>query len=96
MALQQHSETREDVGAFFWFGPSGQGAVLQWRRAADDAGRPVDEICMEELCALARCSRQRGHVDDALLVAMARELGLAKLRAASRARLERAVALLDA
>jgi very-short-patch-repair endonuclease len=96
IAQRQHSETREDVGVFFWFGPSGPGAVLQWRRAADDAGRPVDEICMEELCALARCFRQRGHRDEVLLVAMARELGLAKLRTASRVRLERAVALLDA
>ena len=96
VAQRHHAETREDVGVFFWSGPRGTGAAVAWRRAGDEATRPVDEICMEELCALARRAVQMGHRDEALLIAMARELGLAKLRAASRARLERAVALLGA
>jgi hypothetical protein len=51
----------------------------------------MDETCMEELVELARGVVDPTATDDDNLVAMARELGLLRLRASSRGRLEEAL-----
>ena len=92
LAALSHRGTSEEVGTFFW--PSGlePGAVIAFRRAADDSARSVDEVCLPELIALARGVLSGGLTTEAAVVAMARELGLQRLRAASRARFEAAIA----
>ena len=92
LAALSHRGTSEEVGTFFW--PSGlePGAVIAFRRAADDSARSVDEVCLPELIALARGVLSGGLTTEAAVVAMARELGLQRLRAASRARFEVAIA----
>lgn len=57
-----------------------------WRLDAIRAG-----VCLEELVALAALVVNPAASDDENLVAMARELGLLQLRAASRGRLEQAL-----
>ena len=91
LATKSHRMTEEDVGTFYW--PNGRGpeAPIAFRRAADATARAVDEICMQELVALARDVLDIGKVGEAAIVAMARELGLHSLRTASRGRFEQAV-----
>lgn len=60
------------------------------------AGRTADEICMPELLALAREVIASGKTGEGVIVAMAREMGLQRLRTASRGRLEKAVGLVGA
>jgi very-short-patch-repair endonuclease len=95
LAAQNHAATHEEVGKFYW--PAGKGLELPvpFRRAADEAARTVDEICMPELAALAREVAESGKTGEAAIVAMARALGMRKLGAASRRRLEQAAGLLD-
>lgn len=64
---------------------------VPFRVASTDARRSVDEVCLEELVALAALVVNPAASDDENLVAMARELGLLQLRAASRGRLEQAL-----
>lgn len=65
---------------------------MVFRRSRDDeASRNVDEICMPELVALAYEVLAQGAADEDAIVAMARELGLQRLRAASRGRFEYAM-----
>lgn len=61
-----------------------------FRRPAGEAIRPVDEIAMPELEALAREVREQGLDNEHALAAMARAAGLQKLRQASRERLLKA------
>ncbi len=49
--------------------------------------RAADEISLQELASLARAMIARGAQGESSYTAMARELGLQKLGAASRARL---------
>ena len=85
--------TEEEVGVFFW--PPGRDPEeeIQFRRAAESYTRSVDEVCVSELTALARGLLAAGNEGEAVVIAMARELGLTRLRATSRARLERALQL---
>jgi hypothetical protein len=69
------------------------GIPFAFRRPSDDAGRALNEICIPELVALAREVLSRDLGADAAIVAMARDIGLQRLRAASRGRLEQAIAL---
>jgi hypothetical protein len=62
----------------------------RFRRPAGDALRPVDEIALPELAALAREVREEGYEGDAALSAMAKLAGLQKLRQSSRERLAEA------
>jgi len=48
----------------------------------------VEEICEQELLSLASWVISTGKSGEDALIAMAREIGLMKLRAASRGRLE--------
>jgi hypothetical protein len=63
-------------------GPRMLQAPTRFRRAADETARTVDEVCMPELTALARETLATGATEDAVVVSMARELGLQRLRAA--------------
>jgi very-short-patch-repair endonuclease len=95
LASKSHVSTEESVGTFYWARERGPEVPVSFRRA-EDGMRTVDEICMEELTSLARqvvASGLRG--DDAILT-MARELGLQRLRSASRERLEKAMARVGA
>jgi very-short-patch-repair endonuclease len=95
LAAQNHPVTQEEVGTFYWPAGKGPETPIPFRRAADEAARSVDEICMPELAALAREVIASGKDGESAIVAMARVLGLQKLRAASRGRFERAAGLAD-
>lgn len=58
----------------------------RFRRPAGDVVRPVDEIALPELAALAREVQEEGYEGDAALSAMAKLTGLQKLRQSSRQR----------
>jgi hypothetical protein len=91
LAVKVHRSTTEDVGTFYWATARGPELPIAFRRAAEDVARSVDEICMPELVDLARQVAAKGAgVEDAIVV-MARELGLQRLRAASRGRFETAM-----
>ncbi|EEF25994.1 conserved hypothetical protein [Ricinus communis] len=80
----------EDVGLFFW--PTGEIAdrTVVFRRPALGSTRAVDEIALAELAALAAELQARGYDRETGLNAMAKEVGLLRMRATSRERLERA------
>lgn len=94
LTAKAFESTTDDLGVFYWPGTAGSDVDARFRSAGEDA-RPVDEICIEELAALARqvlakCS------GEAAVVAMAVELGLGRIRATTRARLHRAISLASA
>ncbi|MNQ45113.1 ATP-dependent RecD-like DNA helicase [compost metagenome] len=90
MAQSTHRKTSEDVGEFYWPSHLTDSSAVVCRRPGDEASiRPIDEVCGDELAALARELRAKGKAGEALLHAMARELGLQKLTASSRLRLEK-------
>ena len=94
LAAKAHRTTEEDVGTFYWAIARGPEVPIGFRKVADgEAVRTVDEICMAELVALAREVLATGRTGDEAVVAMARELGLQRLRAASRGRFEKAMEL---
>lgn len=80
----------EDTGStFYWPQNMSQGTPVTFRWAADEESvRSVEEISQEELLFLARQLLHKGMRGEEALVAMAREMGLQKLRATTRARLE--------
>lgn len=85
--------TEEPVGAFYWPRGLEPGADVAFRRPPDDeSARGVEEICQQELACLARWVLAGGKTGEDALLAMARELGLARVRTASRSRLETALA----
>ncbi|MDQ0122044.1 hypothetical protein J2W17_000989 [Pseudomonas lini] len=91
MAKNTHRVTMDDLGEFYWPSRHPDASTVVCRRPGDETSiRPVDEICSAELMALARELRAKGKAGRALLHAMARELGLQKLTASSRLRLEKA------
>lgn len=91
LARQAHKTTEEDVGTFYWPHSLIPGGDVEFRWPARDTQRSFDEVCLEELKALAVILDRPGLSDDEVLVAMARELGVLRLRAASRFRLEAAL-----
>jgi hypothetical protein len=69
------------------------GSAVPYRAAlAEGNPRGVEEICLQELRSLAQQIRDLGLDGEDAVIAMARELGLQRLRAASRGRLEKALA----
>ena len=91
MAQRTHRMTMDSVGEFYWPSHMTDASTIVCRRPENESSiRPVDEICGDELAALARELRAKGKAGDALLHSMARELGLQKLTASSRLRLEKA------
>ncbi|MDH4561246.1 MULTISPECIES: DUF3320 domain-containing protein [unclassified Pseudomonas] len=93
LAEQSHRKTVEDLGDFYWPSHLDDDNAVTFRKAADaDNLRGVDEISQKELEALAREALARGEVRDNLLYAMARDLGLQKVSAQSKLRLEQVIA----
>jgi hypothetical protein len=90
LAAKSHVSTEENVGTFYWARGRGPDVPVSFRRA-DDGMRTVDEICMEELTSLATQIISSGFRGDDAILGMARELGLQRLRSASRERLEKAM-----
>ncbi|MEB0222977.1 DUF3320 domain-containing protein [Pseudomonas sp. 10S4] len=91
MAQNAHRMTIDSVGDFYWPNHLSDSSTVVCRRPGDESSiRPVDEICGEELAALVWELRAKGKEGETLLHAMARELGLQKLTASSRLRLEKA------
>ncbi|WP_449226083.1 DUF3320 domain-containing protein [Azospirillum argentinense] len=90
LARARFPMVQEEVGAFFWPAGADQTRWPSFRRPAGDEPRPVDEIALPELVALARVVKDEGITGEDAITAMARDAGLEKLRAASRDRLRRA------
>lgn len=89
LAAGQFKMTQEDVGTFYWPAEQNPDGPIAFRRPAEDAARAVDEICMQELGALAKKVMSDGAIGESVITAMAREVGLHQIRAASRGRLEK-------
>lgn len=83
--------TEEDVGTFYWPERLPPGSAVAFRPPAPDAQRSMDEVCIEELVALAESVVSATATDEENLVFMARELGISRLRASSRGRLDEAL-----
>ncbi|BBK41748.1 hypothetical protein STVA_17680 [Allostella vacuolata] len=83
----------EDDAAFLWPLAKPEPTELAFRRPSGPDARPVDEIALPELAALARELAAPGQSADDAVTAMARAAGLQRLRAASRRRLELALAM---
>lgn len=90
LASQHYKSDAEDIGAFFWAPQLAVDMPIQFRRPVDGSARSVDEISLAELRALAGEMLQEGHDNESGVMAMAREIGLRKVSAVSRARLEHA------
>jgi len=91
LAAKGYQTTEEDVGTFYWATERGPNVPVRFRRANDEFNRIVDEICMPELVALAREVLKSGKNGEDVIVVMARDLGLQRLRGISRSRLEKAI-----
>jgi very-short-patch-repair endonuclease len=83
--------TKEDVGTFYWPERLSASSPVTFRPPGPDAQRSMDEVCIEELVALAESVFSTAATDDENLVLMAKELGFSRLRASSRGRLEEAL-----
>jgi ribosomal protein S16 len=90
LASQHFRSDPEDVGTFFRAKGESADVQIQFRRPIDGTARSVDEISLAELRALAFDMMQAGHDEESGVPAMAREVGLRKLNAGSRMRLEMA------
>ncbi len=89
LAKRSYATTEEPAGSFYW------PATVQFREtvpfrwpANDDSTRSVEEICEQELRSLAQWVMGQGKQGDEAVIAMAREIGLSRLREASRGRLQ--------
>lgn len=89
LARQRFGSTEEATGSFYWPDgvPPGTEVTFRWP-TNEDSTRGVEEICEQELLSLARTVINSGKSGEEALIAMAREIGLMKLRAASRGKLE--------
>jgi DNA polymerase III delta prime subunit len=88
LASLAHRMSQEDVGTFYWPADKSPDTQIAFRRAADESARTVNEISMPELVALAQEVMAGGKSGEDVIVAMARELGLKRLGAASRGRFD--------
>jgi len=86
----------EGDATFVWPKGADPARVAAFRRPSGEQARPVDEIALPELVALAREIRATGREGEAALTAMARTAGLHQLRQASRSRLNAAWARMEA
>jgi very-short-patch-repair endonuclease len=92
LARERFASTEEAAGTFFWPDNAIPGTEVNFRWPAnEDSARGVEEICEQELLSLACWVIDAGKTGEEALITMARELGLLKLRAASRGRLETAL-----
>ena len=92
IARQCVGSTEEAAGTFYWPDGVTPGTNVAFRWPFDEEStRGVDEICEQELLSLAYWVVGCGKSGEEALIVMARELGLMKLRVASRGRLEAAM-----
>jgi hypothetical protein len=91
IASETYEQSTEDVGVFFWDKGQSPSTCVEFRKRKDDESCVVDEIAMPELIALASTLKV-GYGEDPVVL-MARSLGLSRLRAVTRPRLEAAWAL---
>jgi len=91
LATSMFTKTEEEVGMFYWAEGQGPETPLVFRRSAGAVARTVQEICREELKALAEEIKDSGHQGETAVILMAREVGLLRLVGASRDRLEQAL-----
>lgn len=92
IARRLFDATEEQAGTFYWPREVAAGSEVAFRRPTDeDSSRGVEEICEAELVSLARWVLGNGKTGEEALIAMAREMSLLRLRAASRGRLEAAL-----
>jgi len=93
IARRLFDATEESGGTFYW--PrclmAGSDVAYRWP-AGEDGTRGVGEICIQELASLAGWVLDSGRTGESAVIAMAREIGLMQLRAASRERLVVAIA----
>jgi very-short-patch-repair endonuclease len=97
IAQRLFKTTEEAGGTFYW--PRGVDTQVEFSfrwPTDDDSARSVEEICLFELVSLARWVLGKGKSGEEALVTMAREMGLLKLRASSRGRLEAALSVASA
>ena len=87
LAMRQHAHTVEDAGTFFWHRSAANALSLSFRRPVAGSSRVVEEVAMAELTALAGSLLAQGLNHESGLNAMCRELGLQRVRTASRERL---------
>ena len=90
LARKECGRLKEGAVEFFWPAGTRPGEWNGRFRRSDAHGRPVEEIALAELCALARACRGDGRGMEEGVRLMAHVAGLQRLRAPSRARLERA------
>ena len=91
VAKRLFKTTEEDVGTFYWPERLSPGNPVTFRPPGPDAQRSMDEVCIEELVALAESVVSAAATDDENLLLMARELGISRLRTSSRGRLDEAL-----
>jgi very-short-patch-repair endonuclease len=84
------TKTVESVGTFLWNGPSSQPSIPFRFAPTEEERRSLDEIAMPELIGLVNGFPGLDDSDDPAL-ALAREIGLARLSRSSRERLEEAI-----
>ncbi len=86
LAEEHYPSTTEEVGIFFWPKSSD---TSDWPhfRYSENGERPVDEICMQELKALATEIDKHGGSDEALIANMAGFIGIKRVTADVRVRL---------
>ena len=90
IARRLFKTTEEAGGSFYWHPEAEVCNEIAFRWPADDDNtRGVEEICEAELLSLARQVLHRGYAGQDAVTAMGRELGLQRVREASRSRLER-------
>jgi len=92
IARRRFEATEEAGGTFYWPQGVDTKAEFEFRWPSDeDSARGIEEICEPELVSLARWVLGKGMTGEEALVVMARAIGLLKLRAASRGKLEAAL-----
>jgi hypothetical protein len=91
LASRSFETTKESVGTFYWPKTISRGSPVAFRRARDESLRAIDEICMPEMTSLAWQVLQAGKSGEEAVQAIARTLGLQRLRSATRIRIEEAL-----
>jgi very-short-patch-repair endonuclease len=90
LAKKHYPTTKEGIGLFFWPIGSNLATFPVFRRPFGQNVRPVDEIALPEIIALAREISVQGMEGENAISAMARVAGLQKLHTSSRHRIKKA------
>lgn len=86
IALQYRAHTVEDVGRFFWPTSAVDQSAVPARYLDRDAElRSIDRICAEEICAISQALKMTDPIE------LARAIGIGRLSAAARGRLEKVI-----